>query len=33
MQMFFRLILDNAYNLWEGYCVLPQVTLWGRGIL
>ena len=29
--MFFRLILDNAYNLWEGYCVLPQVTLWGRG--
>ena len=31
--MFSRLILDNAYNLWEGYCVLPQVTLWGKGIL
>ena len=32
-QMFSRLILDNAYNLWEWCCVLPQVTLWGKGIL
>ena len=30
-QMFSRLILDNAYNLWEWYCVLTQVTLWGKG--
>ena len=28
-----RQISDNAYNLWVWYCVLPQVALWGKGIL
>ena len=31
-QMCSRLILDNAFNLWVWYCVLPRVALWGKGM-
>ena len=31
--MYSRQILDNAYNLWVRYCVLPQVALWGQRML
>lgn len=31
-QMCSRLILDNAFNLWVRYCVLPRVALWGKGM-
>ena len=33
IQMYSRQILDNAYNLWVWYCVLPQVALWGQRML
>ena len=33
MQICFRMTLDNTDNLWSWYCVLPQVALWGKGIL
>ena len=28
-----RMTLDNTYDLWSRYCVLPQVAWWGKGYL
>ena len=33
MLRFSRPTSDNTDNLWPPYCVLPQVALWGKGIL
>ena len=33
MLRFSRPTSDNTDNLWSWYCVLPQVVLWGKGIL
>ena len=31
MLMCSRITLDNTYDLWSWYCVLPQVAWWGKG--
>ena len=33
MLMCSRMTLNNTDNLWAWFCVLPQVALWGKGIL
>ena len=33
MLMCSRMTLDDTDNLWSWFCVLPQVSLWGKGFL